>query len=667
MRSGDAVRRAVQARRLGWLCMGVLALGLLFAALSHLARAAAPVPILPNLVADPPTGAELTTDSSTGTAQLLLRFDGYVHNAGPGALDFRGSREAPQVSRHTIEEVERAAEYETGLPQKTEEELAVPPMHVFQRLFTTNGEQTNIERPHIDEPSTGEMVYVSADGHHHWHLQRVASYSLWNAAKSAETAPSQKVGFCLVDSEHVEPAVGPGNPVYSDRVAPFQNFCERYRPTATKLYEGISPGWRDRYPSSVAFQWVNVSNVLPGEYWLREDVNPLGVIKEASAAKAPAYAGTATIIPGFDALAQATTTPSDQAKTVTLAAASFADSTTPTYKILSDPSHGTLGTLNGDQVTYTPAPGYAGPDSFTFSAADASSQFPEHPALATVAIAVGEVPPQPGIVIATAPASVTAGASAALSAAVSDYIGEVEWQVSGGGTISAEGPGGLDATFKAPPTEGAVTVTARLAGDPAVSATRTIAVQPLPPDPPAQELPPEKEVPKLPPDQSRGGTPPAPTVTIVTTTPSQGAAAGGGVEEVKATHTPALSRPRAMLFGRELVASTVAELAGRVRLSAYVGARRLGTCVARTPAGRRFTCRLTLRSVDTARERITIVASLRAGRELVTVALKAARLPRMTMRPAGDLQGSARAATYGAGFWCGPSTLIATLGGGEES
>src|SRR5271165_3120044 len=662
MRSGDAVRRAVQPRLLAWLFTGVLALGLLFAAVSHLARAAAPVAILPNLVADPPTGAELTTDSSTGTAQLLLRFNGYVHNAGPGALDFRGSREAPQVSRHTLEEVERAAEYETGLPQKTEEELAAPPMHVFQRLFTTNGEETNIERPHIDEPSTGEMVYVSADGHHHWHLQRVASYSLWNAAKSAETAPSQKVGFCLVDSEHVEPAIGPGNPVYSDRVPPFQNFCERYRPNATKLYEGISPGWRDRYPSSVAFQWVNVSNVLPGEYWLREDVNPLGVIKEASAAKVPAYAGTPTIIPGFDALAQAIT--------VTLAAASFADSTTPAYKILSDPSHGTLGTLNGDEVTYTPAPGYAGPDSFTFSAADASSQFPEHPALATVAIAVGEAPPQPGIVIATAPASVTAGASAALTAAVSDYMGEVEWQVNGG-TISAEGPGGLDATFKAPPTEGAVTVTARLAGDPAVSATRTIAVQPLPPDPPAQEVPstpPEQGVPKLPPDQPRGSTPRAPTVTIVTTAPSQGpAAAGGGVEEVKTTHTPALSAPRAMLFGRELVASTVPELAGRVRLSAYVGTLRLGTCVARTPAGRRFTCRLTLRSAETARERITIVASLRAGTQLVTVALKAARLPRMTMRPAGDLQGSARAAIYGAGFWCSPSTLIATLAGGEES
>src|ERR1700735_3223813 len=62
------------------------------------AHAAETEPILPNLVADPPDGAELTTDSSAGAPQLLLRFNGYVHNVGPGALDFQGAREAPKVS-----------------------------------------------------------------------------------------------------------------------------------------------------------------------------------------------------------------------------------------------------------------------------------------------------------------------------------------------------------------------------------------------------------------------------------------------------------------------------------------------------------------------------------------------------------------------------------------
>ena len=143
-------------------------------------------PLLPNLVADPPNNVLLETSTTEGgvtkegEAKLLLRFNGYVHNVGPGAVDFRGRREAPKVSRATIEEVERAKEKEESLPQKTEEELAVPPMQVFQRLFTTpvGVEEKNIERAHVDEPSGGEMLYVSADGHHHWHLQRGRSHGV---------------------------------------------------------------------------------------------------------------------------------------------------------------------------------------------------------------------------------------------------------------------------------------------------------------------------------------------------------------------------------------------------------------------------------------------------------------------------------------------------------
>ena len=46
------------------------------------------------------------------------------------------------------------------------------------------------------------------------------------------------------------------------------------------MYEGISPGWRDVYDRELAFQWVDASEVLPGEYWLREDIDPTGVIKQ---------------------------------------------------------------------------------------------------------------------------------------------------------------------------------------------------------------------------------------------------------------------------------------------------------------------------------------------------------------------------------------------------
>src|SRR5689334_2433428 len=119
--------------------------------------------LLPNLVADPPDGQSIATDTSTGTPRLLLRFNGYIHNKGPGAVDFRGSREAPKVSQKVTEEVEKAREKEEPLPQQVEEELAVPPMKTFQRLFTTSAEEKNIERAHIDETSSGELIYSSGD------------------------------------------------------------------------------------------------------------------------------------------------------------------------------------------------------------------------------------------------------------------------------------------------------------------------------------------------------------------------------------------------------------------------------------------------------------------------------------------------------------------------
>jgi hypothetical protein len=361
------------------------------------APALAAEPQLPNLVADPPSGMILETSTTedgltkAGEAKLLLRFTGYVHNKGPGAVDFRGRREAPKVSQKTTEEAEHAREKEESLPQKTEEELANPPMQVFQRLFTTTAgsEETNIERAHFDEPSPGEMIYVSADGHHHWHLQRVAKYSLWNAAKTAEVAPAQKVGFCLEDTEHVESTVGPSRPVYADNVAPFRDFCQRYRPNATSLFEGISPGWRDVYERELAFQWVDASDVLPGEYRLREDVNPLGFIKETGGANAPAYATKATIIPGFDALAQATSAQTGVATTVTLTSKAWNDSATPKYTVVSQPQHGTLeATSTSSQVIYRPVAGFTGPDSFTFKASDLNSPFPHHPAIATVSIEI---------------------------------------------------------------------------------------------------------------------------------------------------------------------------------------------------------------------------------------------------------------------------------------
>src|SRR6266566_654472 len=52
------------------------------------AQAASVTDLLPNLVADPPSRAYLSSEMG----RLLLRFDGYVHNIGPGPLEVTGQR-----------------------------------------------------------------------------------------------------------------------------------------------------------------------------------------------------------------------------------------------------------------------------------------------------------------------------------------------------------------------------------------------------------------------------------------------------------------------------------------------------------------------------------------------------------------------------------------------
>src|ERR1700691_2041313 len=103
--------------------LAMIAIGVCLALATTLrdARASSPTPLLPDVVADAPNNISLGISEETPTgepapAELLLRFNGYVHNIGPGALDFRGSRGTPNPS-----------------------DPASPPMNVFQRVYNSDG------------------------------------------------------------------------------------------------------------------------------------------------------------------------------------------------------------------------------------------------------------------------------------------------------------------------------------------------------------------------------------------------------------------------------------------------------------------------------------------------------------------------------------------------
>jgi hypothetical protein len=513
------------------------------------AHAQSAADVLPDLVSDPVEDVVLTMDDG----RLLLRFAGFVHNRGSGPLEISGSRASGSTR-----------------------------MTVTQRILLSSGTSRSQAAPAAD------LIYETADGHNHWHLMRAARYSLWNSAQSAEVAPATKVGFCLEDTERIE-TTGPSSPVYrGDSTG--NRFCESNRPNATSLVEGISAGWRDEYHNRLAFQWVDVSEVQPGVYWLHSEIDPQNVLVESDDSNQAAWASSSTTIPGFVArpVDGGETDPGESA-VLTLAAERFGgiDAGRARFRIESEPSHGSLDVPTGTSrqsatVVYTPDPGFQGTDSFTYTARDVQSTFPRSPAVATVTLRVGAPPPSPVVQISGAPDSMLAGTSVQLQATVTNDAPGVSWSADGGSITGS----GLFTAPMTPPADGDVRITARSAGG--GRDERTVRITPAP-DPRAAPLP-GPAAPK--PDPASGDR---------------------------------LTRPQAVRIGRRLILTVRPLQAGVVRLTAYAGKRRLGSCRALTPAGRQLTCRLRIRRpLKPKTVRIRVVASLRINGRIVAVRTRAA-------------------------------------------
>jgi lysyl oxidase/Big-like domain-containing protein len=414
----------------------LLAMGAAGAVVPIVASATAD-PVLPDLRADPPEN--LTVDPGSG--RLLIRFDGFVTNIGQGPLDIEGN---PQVAG--------------GMQQYVGAVGALAPDHPVTVKYETN------------------------DSHNHFHLMQIMRYSLWNQSHTAEVAPGQKVGFCAVDSQPApSPSPAPAAQTYSTEA---NGFCDWGDPGATFLQMGVSSGWRDRYYNGLAFQWVDASNVPPGVYSVAAQADPNGMIRESNETNPIAFMAKNVAVAGYVATPVGTVgVPGGAPSVITLGATAVGSPGVRGFRITKPPAHGTLdvpvnSTFAGSNVTYTPAPGYSGPDSFTYAAVNTSGTFkgfPLNPAQATATVQVGAPATVPTVQLSGVPAQMYAGTSVQLGASVSGAAPGVSWS-SDGGSIT---PAGL---FTAPEATGAIVVRATSTAAPNRFAEATIRViaPPLP-------------------------------------------------------------------------------------------------------------------------------------------------------------------------------------------
>jgi hypothetical protein len=401
---------------------------LVAAALALSSTPANAAPLLPDIVADAPVGGyRHDVYSDPQGERLLLRLDGFVHNVGAGALDLRGSGPSNLVMTNVV-----------------------------QRVYDSDGSYQDV----VSTGTAARMLYETSDGHDHWHLRNAMRYSLWSDDKAVEVAPSQKVGFCLLDSQRI--AASAAARVYSSTA---NSFCGRSDPSAPSVFMGVSPGWRDVYGAGLTFQWIDISDVAPGEYWLRTDADPDNVFVESDEHNVGTYSATPSVVNGY--LAQPVAVgeiPALAPSAINLSARKFDDEADGSpgplqFQVVTSPAHGTLdqpaGTwFSATQVRYSPNLGWSGPDSFTVAARDATSAYPRNPPAAAVTLTVGSPPVQTSRVlgasgvlgISGAPESVTTSSTTRLTASGPGVAQGVTWSVEnevGGnqrnGTISRDG------------------------------------------------------------------------------------------------------------------------------------------------------------------------------------------------------------------------------------
>jgi hypothetical protein len=125
----------------------------------------------------------------------------------------------------------------------------------------------------LGDPATNPKFRYSPC-HNHYHLQNIMLYELVDSsghvvtAQSGSITVSRKQGFCLED---VQPYEGLANPLSPNST-----------PKYTCTNQGISAGWEDVYDSSLPCQWLDVTDVAPGNYTLRITVNPAGVYPDTN-------------------------------------------------------------------------------------------------------------------------------------------------------------------------------------------------------------------------------------------------------------------------------------------------------------------------------------------------------------------------------------------------
>lgn len=178
--------------------------------------------VLPDLGMLPPTNFSI---QRRPRGDRWLRFDTVVVNMGPGSFDVEGRPDG-------------ATDGTLGVVQRVQ----------HGNLWT--------------EVATPARMFHAGDGHDHWHVRDLQDWTIARLdSPAAVLSWGKKTGFCFWDNYDYA-ATGPVayHPNTTDA-------CERRADETVPM--GLSVGWGDRYPASIAFQYIDISTLGNGDYLVR--------------------------------------------------------------------------------------------------------------------------------------------------------------------------------------------------------------------------------------------------------------------------------------------------------------------------------------------------------------------------------------------------------------
>jgi len=129
-------------------------------------------------------------------------------------------------------------------------------------------------------PVPAQVVW-GGDGHHHWHIKRIAAVRLVPYSSNGKVAFTKKalidskIGFCFYDFSRL--LGGPEKPVYS-------RLSCGHSQSDTQIGMGLSVGWIDDYSYVLPGQSIDITALPDGKYRLYATVDDRHWFREATRA-----------------------------------------------------------------------------------------------------------------------------------------------------------------------------------------------------------------------------------------------------------------------------------------------------------------------------------------------------------------------------------------------